>query len=263
MTLYSQHFKPTCCCSFFHFILKPKFTVCNIFWLRPVVSNQCWVIISQVWIMLYKPNGLLKNIVVMLTWSRVMCWWIYDHKYIVKVLKLYSDSFYVFCGTFGPRVTLSLSVFSGLAPAFVPNPYIISAAPPGTDPYAAGLAAAATLGVWKWTLGLVWRFLDSGRAMGINLHIEERWIDSCIYCTVCLPLGPAVMPPQYYGVTPWGVYPANLFQQQAAAANSSANQQAASQGQQNQQQVSRLLAKERNWHADCPWLKMFLFKPCL
>uniref|UniRef100_A0A3Q1GRT4 Pumilio homolog 1 n=1 Tax=Acanthochromis polyacanthus TaxID=80966 RepID=A0A3Q1GRT4_9TELE len=84
----------------------------------------------------------------------------------------------------------------GLAPAFVPNPYIISAAPPGTDPYAAGLAAAATL-------------------------------------------GPAVMPPQYYGVTPWGVYPANLFQQQAAAANSSANQQAAGQGQQNQQQVGR------------------------
>lgn len=41
---------------------------------------------------------------------------------------------------------LSLHVLSGLAPAFVPNPYIISAAPPGTDPYAAGLAAAATLG---------------------------------------------------------------------------------------------------------------------
>lgn len=37
---------------------------------------------------------------------------------------------------------------SGLAPAaFMPNPYIISAAPPGTDPYAAGLAAAATLGM--------------------------------------------------------------------------------------------------------------------
>ncbi|XP_078069190.1 pumilio homolog 2-like isoform X6 [Mustelus asterias] len=39
-------------------------------------------------------------------------------------------------------------VFSaGLAPAaFMPNPYIISTAPPGTDPYtAAGLAAAATL----------------------------------------------------------------------------------------------------------------------
>ncbi|XP_067111701.1 pumilio homolog 1 isoform X2 [Osmerus mordax] len=88
----------------------------------------------------------------------------------------------------------------GLAPAFVPNPYIISAAPPGTDPYAAGLAAAATL---------------------------------------VFSAGPAVMPPQYYGVTPWGVYPANLFQQQAAAANNSANQQAAGQAQQNQQQVMR------------------------
>ncbi|RXN25664.1 pumilio -like protein [Labeo rohita] len=43
-------------------------------------------------------------------------------------------------------------------------------------------------------------------------------------------LGPAVVPPQYYGV-PWGVYPANLFQQPAAAAAShSANQQASSQG---------------------------------
>uniref|UniRef100_A0A3Q2YPG8 Pumilio homolog 1 n=1 Tax=Hippocampus comes TaxID=109280 RepID=A0A3Q2YPG8_HIPCM len=90
----------------------------------------------------------------------------------------------------------------GLAPAFVPNPYIISAAPPGTDPYAAGLAAAATL-------------------------------------------GPAVMPPQYYGVTPWGVYPANLFQQQAAAANNSANQQATGQGQQNQQQVMRAGGNQR------------------
>jgi len=52
------------------------------------------------------------------------------------------------------------------------------------------------------------------------------------------------MPPHYYGVTPWGVYPANLFQQQAAAANNSANQQVANQGQQNQQQVSWLLAKK-------------------
>ncbi|XP_021508478.1 pumilio homolog 2 isoform X6 [Meriones unguiculatus] len=97
-------------------------------------------------------------------------------------------------------------VFSaGLAPAaFVPNPYIISAAPPGTDPYtAAGLAAAATLA------------------------------------------GPAVVPPQYYGV-PWGVYPANLFQQQAAAAaNSTANQQAASQAQPGQQQVLRPGAGQR------------------
>nr|XP_023690481.1 pumilio homolog 2 [Paramormyrops kingsleyae] len=93
----------------------------------------------------------------------------------------------------------------GLAPAaFMPNPYIISTAPPGTDPYtAAGLAAAATLA------------------------------------------GPAVVPPQYYGV-PWGVYPANLFQQQAAAAaaNSSTNQQAANQGQ-GQQQVMRTGASQR------------------
>lgn len=49
-------------------------------------------------------------------------------------------------------VLLSLFVLTGMFPAglapaaFVPNPYIISAAPPGTDPYAAGLAAAATLG---------------------------------------------------------------------------------------------------------------------
>ncbi|XP_025922566.1 pumilio homolog 2 isoform X6 [Apteryx mantelli] len=96
-------------------------------------------------------------------------------------------------------------VFSaGLAPAaFVPNPYIISAAPPGTDPYtAAGLAAAATLA------------------------------------------GPAVVPPQYYGV-PWGVYPANLFQQQTAAANTTANQQAASQAQQGQQPVLRAGATQR------------------
>lgn len=52
--------------------------------------------------------------------------------------------------------------------------------------------------------------------------------------------GPAVVPPQYYGV-PWGVYPANLFQQQAAAAaaNNTANQQAASQAQQGQQQVNQ------------------------
>uniref|UniRef100_A0A672M6H5 Pumilio homolog 1 n=1 Tax=Sinocyclocheilus grahami TaxID=75366 RepID=A0A672M6H5_SINGR len=96
-----------------------------------------------------------------------------------------------------------LLVVLGLAPAaFVPNPYIISAAPPGTDPYAAGLAAAATL-------------------------------------------GPAVMPPQYYGVTPWGVYPANLFQQQAASPSNAANQQTAAQTQQNQQQVMRAGGNQR------------------
>ncbi|KAG8445693.1 hypothetical protein GDO86_010466 [Hymenochirus boettgeri] len=96
---------------------------------------------------------------------------------------------------------------AGLAPAaFVPNPYIISAGHPGTDPYtAAGLAAAATLA------------------------------------------GPAVVPPQYYGV-PWGVYPAGLFQQQAAAAASAANsnnQQAATQASQGQQQVMRAAANQR------------------
>ncbi|XP_072606574.1 pumilio homolog 1 isoform X35 [Vulpes vulpes] len=95
---------------------------------------------------------------------------------------------------------------AGLAPAaFVPNPYIISAAPPGTDPYTAGLAAAATL-------------------------------------------GPAVVPHQYYGVTPWGVYPASLFQQQvaaAAAATNSANQQTTPQAQQGQQQVLRGGASQR------------------
>lgn len=44
---------------------------------------------------------------------------------------------YIYCSSY---------YLAGLAPAFVPNPYIINAAPPGTDPYtAAGLAAAATL----------------------------------------------------------------------------------------------------------------------
>ncbi|XP_051954771.1 pumilio homolog 2-like isoform X7 [Xyrauchen texanus] len=92
----------------------------------------------------------------------------------------------------------------GLAPAFVPNPYIINTAPPGTDPYtAAGLAAAATLA------------------------------------------GPTVVPPQYYGV-PWGVYPANLFQQSAAAAaNHSANQQASNQGPGPGQQVMRAGTNQR------------------
>uniref|UniRef100_A0A673GH57 Pumilio homolog 2-like n=1 Tax=Sinocyclocheilus rhinocerous TaxID=307959 RepID=A0A673GH57_9TELE len=55
---------------------------------------------------------------------------------------------------------------------------------------------------------------------------------SCFHHNVfsCFSIGPAVVPPQYYGV-PWGVYPANLFQQPAAAAAShSANQQASSQG---------------------------------
>lgn len=55
-----------------------------------------------------------------------------------------------------------------------------------------------------------------------------------------------MVPPQYYGV-PWGVYPANLFQQQAAAtANHSANQQASSQGPgPGQPQVGNILLSEQ------------------
>lgn len=75
-------------------------------------------------------------------------------------------------------------------------------------------------------------------------------------------LGPAVVPPQYYGV-PWGVYPANLFQQQAAAAaNNTANQQAASQAQPGQQQVEHLHSVntwvffEILW---APWFKIYVF----
>lgn len=72
-------------------------------------------------------------------------------------------------------------------------------------------------------LSLLWK------QCALALHLSH---DVC----VCLS-GPAVMPPQYYGVTPWGVYPANLFQQQAATPSNSANQQSAAQTQQNQQQV--------------------------
>lgn len=75
------------------------------------------------------------------------------------------------------------------------------------------------------------------------MHKHKQLFDDCVIAVSVLHQGPAVMPPQYYGVTPWGVYPANLFQQQAAAANNSANQQAANQGQQNQQQVS----ESHNW----------------
>lgn len=65
-------------------------------------------------------------------------------------------------------------VFSaGLAPAaFVPNPYIISAAPPGTDPYtAAGLAAAATLaGNLLFILVACWGFsFNSGVSFTLSI----------------------------------------------------------------------------------------------
>lgn len=101
----------------------------------------------------------------------------------------------------------------------MPNPYIINAAPPGTDPYtAAGLAAAATLA-------------------GIRMYTLYKYGESSVYSSSFIPTGPAVVPPQYYGV-PWGVYPANLFQQPtAAAASHSANQQASNQGPGPGQQV--------------------------
>uniref|UniRef100_A0A8C3ALI8 Pumilio homolog 1 n=1 Tax=Cyclopterus lumpus TaxID=8103 RepID=A0A8C3ALI8_CYCLU len=92
--------------------------------------------------------------------------------------------------------------------------------------------------------------------MDLVLHVNEfPTIRTCMNTDKVIPYhlyfpylfgpGPAVMPPQYYGVTPWGVYPANLFQQQAAAANNSANQQVANQGQQNQQQVMRAGGNQR------------------
>lgn len=65
--------------------------------------------------------------------------------------------------------------------------------------------------------------------MCVNIWV---YLFNCVHT-----IGPAVMPHQYYGVTPWGVYPANLFQQQAPAPSNSANQQSAAQNQQNQQQV--------------------------
>uniref|UniRef100_S4RRG2 Pumilio RNA-binding family member 2 n=1 Tax=Petromyzon marinus TaxID=7757 RepID=S4RRG2_PETMA len=97
------------------------------------------------------------------------------------------------------------SMFSaGLPPTIMHNPYIISQGPPGSDPYSAGLAAAATLAA-----------------------------------------GPAVVPPQYYGL-PWGVYPANLFQQQALnGAPNGPNQTAASQAQQGQLQILRAASGQR------------------
>lgn len=64
----------------------------------------------------------------------------------------------------------------GLAQAaFVPNPYIISTAPPGTDPYAAGLAAAATLGEILWWL-IVMEMTD----VWLRLSNDYRWRESLI-----------------------------------------------------------------------------------
>ncbi|XP_038656100.1 pumilio homolog 2-like isoform X9 [Scyliorhinus canicula] len=92
-------------------------------------------------------------------------------------------------------------VFSaGLAPAaFMPNPYIISTAPPGTDPYtAAGLAAAATL---------------AGPTVVPPQYYGVPW---------------SVYPANLF-----------QQQTAAPAANNTANQQTAAQSQQGQQQVLR------------------------
>ncbi|KAG5855877.1 hypothetical protein ANANG_G00001400 [Anguilla anguilla] len=94
----------------------------------------------------------------------------------------------------------------GLAPAaFMPNPYIISTAPPGTDPYAAGLAAAATLG---------------------PAVVPHQYY--------------GVTP---WGVYPANLFQQQAAA--AAAASSSANQQAAGQNQQSQQQVLRAGSNQR------------------
>uniref|UniRef100_A0A8C3HPG6 Pumilio homolog 1 n=1 Tax=Chrysemys picta bellii TaxID=8478 RepID=A0A8C3HPG6_CHRPI len=95
---------------------------------------------------------------------------------------------------------------AGLAPAaFVPNPYIISAAPPGTDPYAAGLAAAATLG---------------------PAVVPHQYY--------------GVTP---WGVYPASLFQQQAAA--AAAASNSANQQTTQQTQQGQQQVLRGGASQR------------------
>ncbi|XP_075409414.1 pumilio homolog 1 isoform X8 [Tenrec ecaudatus] len=100
-----------------------------------------------------------------------------------------------------------IGMFSaGLAPAaFVPNPYIISAAPPGTDPYAAGLAAAATLG---------------------PAVVPHQYY--------------GVTP---WGVYPASLFQQQAAA--AAAASNSANQQTTPQAQQGQQQVLRGGANQR------------------
>lgn len=76
------------------------------------------------------------------------------------------------------------------------------------------------------------------------------------------PPGPTVVPPQYYGV-PWGVYPANLFQQQpASTANHSANQQASSQGPgPGQPQVGIISLTSIN--SLLHWPRMIVWKMCV
>lgn len=124
----------------------------------------------------------------------------------------------------------------------MPNPYIINAAPPGADPYtAAGLAAAATLAgdhmahVHPQVLIEIQQIIIILFLLLLIIFCPDpmynfRCVVFFVFFFLSPPPGPTVVPPQYYGV-PWGVYPANLFQQQpASTANHSANQQASSQG---------------------------------
>lgn len=120
----------------------------------------------------------------------------------------------------------------------MPNPYIINAAPPGADPYtAAGLAAAATLAGDHMAHVHPQVLIDIQQIIIILFFFYSSLSSAQIQCITSEVFffsppspGPTVVPPQYYGV-PWGVYPANLFQQQpASTANHSANQQASSQG---------------------------------
>uniref|UniRef100_A0A8C6TKZ4 Pumilio RNA-binding family member 2 n=1 Tax=Neogobius melanostomus TaxID=47308 RepID=A0A8C6TKZ4_9GOBI len=109
---------------------------------------------------------------------------------------------------------------------------------------------------------------SSGTPMGLFDYNSQQQVKGRVHILLCAPqiepqtwnpcliirclmvdlfvTGPTVVPPQYYGV-PWGVYPANLFQQQAASnANHSANQQASNQGPgQGQPQVMRSGGNQR------------------
>lgn len=93
---------------------------------------------------------------------------------------------------------------------------------------------------------------------------QIQCITSDVFCFFLFflspPPGPTVVPPQYYGV-PWGVYPANLFQQQpASTANHSANQQASSQGP-GQPQVGIISLTSIN--SLLHWPRMIVWKMCV
>lgn len=157
------------------------------------------------------------------------------------MLKLYCrvNWFHVLCKTFRSCFTFSLYVFPRSGPSFCAQSLYHQCRSTRDRPLCSWTSSSSyTWCVLIWTLSFFMLIFYSEET---HRHTHLSHLTCGLYDYLCL--GPAVMPPQYYGVTPWGVYPANLFQQQAAAANNSANQQAANQGQQNQQQVSWLLAK--------------------